>query len=131
MPEGSKNSRYKSYADLDENSSFLQLPEIDGAEYLIDLLREAGMFLSTGMGAVCLTWQEIHDWLEVTERKLTVWEKLTIKTLSEAYTNEFNQASAKDRPAPFIFIDEEARTRTTVANKLLSVLRSFKKPPDK
>jgi hypothetical protein len=125
-PEGSKVSRLKSYKALDENSSFLKLPKIEGAEYLVSLLHEAGLCSATGMGIFPLPWQEIESWLEVTGLELSTWEKLMIKEMSEAYVGEYNQASAKDRPAPYTYV-EETIDREAVANKLKSVFRSMKR----
>jgi hypothetical protein len=86
VPEGSKKSRLASYTD--DDSTFLQFPELDGAGYLVNLLQEAGLIMSNGMGVVPLTWQEIESWLRVTELRLSVWEKLIIREMSEAYAAE-------------------------------------------
>lgn len=130
MPEGSigKKSRLQSYKQQDENSSFLKLPDVEGADYLIPLLYEAGLITQTGMGVGPLTWVEINAWLNTTRLKLTVWEKLMLRQMSEAYASEYNQASDKNRPAPFIFVDESIEVdRKQVADKLGSALRSLKK----
>lgn len=119
MPEGRKTSRLKSYKDLDENSSFLKLPKLDGADYLVNLLFEAGLLESTGMGAAALSWSEIESWLRVTQLDLSVWERLTIKSMSEVYVAELSTATKKDSPAPYIHADEiHAADRAQVADKL-------------
>ena len=128
MPEGQKKSRLKSYKDLDENSSFLNLPNLDGAEYLVTLLFEAGLVQSTGMGATALSWSEIESWLRVTQLSLSVWEKLTIKSMSEVYAGELSTATKKDSPAPYTHVDEALfADREMIASKLKSVFSSFKK----
>lgn len=77
------------------------------------------------MGTIPLSWTEIRNWKECTDTELTTWELITIKTLSDAYTGEYNQASAKTRPAPYSEVDEDvAANRTTVANKLKNALQS-------
>lgn len=125
VPEGAKNSRHKSLSDADENSSFLKLPKIPDAEYLVAFLYEAGLFGSNGMGAVPLTWAEINHWKECTDTVLTTWELLMIKKMSEAYVGEYNQASAKTRPAPYSEVDEDvASNRANVANKLKNAFQS-------
>lgn len=130
-PEGSKRSRHKSFMDLDENSSFLKLPNLEGADYIISMLYEAGLFSSNGMGAVSLPWVEIDAWLHRTGLELSTWEILTIKELSDAYVAELNQASAKDRPAPYIeVVEDEAQIvaqRSLVMSKLKSVFGSMKR----
>jgi hypothetical protein len=131
-PDGSKKSRLSLFKERDEDSTFIILPEVGSAGYLTRLLSEAGMYSSNGMGAQPLSWQEIEAWLKCTELNLTVWEKLIIKEMSEAYVGEYSQASAKDRSAPYLHVPEEI-DRTAVANKVLSAFRSFmrKKPePD-
>ena len=128
MPEGAKNSRLRSYKDLDENSSFLTLPNLDGAEYLITLLYEAGLVQSTGMGVNSLPWSEIESWLRVTQLKLSVWERMTIKHMSEVYAAELNSSTKKDCPAPYTHVDEALiADRSIVANKLKNVFSSFKR----
>lgn len=128
MPEGAKKSRLKSYKDFDENSSFLNLPNVDGAEYLITLLFEAGLVHSTGMGVNALPWSEIESWIRVTQIELSTWEKLTIKSMSETYASELSQATAKDRPAPYTHVDEALiADRTLIASKLKNAFAAFRK----
>lgn len=128
MPEGAKNSRLKSYKDLDETSSFLNLPKLDGAEYLIALLYEAGLIQSTGMGVNSLPWTEIESWLRVTQLQLTVWERLTIKSMSEMYAGALASSTKRDCPAPYTHVDEALiADRTLVASKLKNVFSSFKR----
>lgn len=129
-PEGSKKSRLASLKEQDENSSFLKLPDIDGAEYLVALVHEAGLFMTNGMGAIPLTWQEIESWLRVNELPLSLEERLLIKALSDAYVTELNQASTKDRPAPFVEIEEEEIDRKAVSDKIRNVFKAFKRNPD-
>lgn len=128
MPDGSKNSRLKSYNDLDGGSSYLNLPNLDGAEYLITLLFEAGLVQSTGMGVSPLPWSEIESWLRVTQLDLSVWERLTIKTMSEVYASGLNSSTKKDCPAPYTHVDDVLiADRTAVASKLKNVFSSFKR----
>lgn len=127
VPEGSKTSRLKSFNDKDDDSAFLQFPELDGSGYLVNLWQEAGLIMSNGMGVVPLTWQEIESWLRVTELQLTVWEKLTIREMSEAYAAESAKATDKHAAPPYTAVSEI--DRPAVASKVLSVLRSFKRKP--
>lgn len=127
-PEGSKKSRLKSYKDLDENSSFLKLPNIEGAEYLVALLSEVGFVQHTGMGAVAVPWTEIESWLNCTQLDLSVWEKLTLKEMSEAYATELALATDKTRPAPYVpEVEDIEAQRTRVADKLRNAFQSFKR----
>ena len=128
IPEGAKKPRITAIKEVDENSSSLQLPDLDGAEYLVGLLHEAGLMSSNGMGSVCLSWSEINAWLQVTEIDLTLWERLTITELSEVYVGELNKASAKDSEAPYKPTpDVEEVDRALVDKKIRNVFSMFKK----
>jgi hypothetical protein len=120
-------SRLKSFKDRDENSSFLQLPEIEGAEYMIALLNEAGFVLNTGMGATSLSWSEIESWLRCTQLELPVWEKTTLKEMSEVYAAELAKATDKNMAAPYTHLTEIEEVRKTVDSKLRSVFSSLKR----
>lgn len=127
-PEGSKKSRLEAFKARGDDSSFLEFPKIEGAEYMVALFQEAGVMQSNGMGVIPLTWQEIESWLRTTELDLSVWEKLTIREMSEAYVAEFTKASAKDAPAPFVpIVEPEQIDRAAVSNKIADVLRGFKR----
>lgn len=130
-PDGSKKSRRKAFKEQDEEAPILELPEIeDAGRHLMSYLFEAGVATSNGMGIVPLSWQEIDAWIEVTGLPLSTWEKLTLKEMSEAYVNEFTQASEKDRPAPYIRpVEEEQIDRKAVADKLRNVFSGLKKKP--
>lgn len=130
-PEGSKKSRLASYKEVDENSQFLNMPELSGADYIITLLFEAGLMSSSGMGPLPLSWQEIESWLTTTERQLCLWERVIVKELSEVYVNEYIQASDKNRPAPYLHVDVTQIDRAAVVDKLKNALSAFKKKPSK
>ncbi len=132
-PEGSKKSRLQTFKEGDEDgdSPFLKFPDIDGAEYVVHLFQESGMLIATGMGTVPLSWQEINNWIECTQLDLSIWERLTIKEMSEVYVSELNKATAKDYAAPYVAnIEPENIDRPAVADKLRSVLRGFKRDPN-
>ncbi len=71
------------------------------------------------MGISKLSWQEIESWLNVMQYRLTDWEKLTVRRLSEEYAAEYNQASDKTRKAPFMADEID---RGLVANKIGNIL---------
>lgn len=106
-------------------SPFLILPEIfDGYEYLIEYWQEAGAIGCSGEGVTKLSWQEIEAWLNVKYRNekfgrvrrnsrrkrcgmqspwlLADWEIDAVRRMSEEYASEYNQASDKSRPAPYV-----------------------------
>lgn len=119
-----------SFKEANDDSSLLDLPDTDDAAYMIALFHEAGPMSTNGMGVVPITWQEMESWLRTTERELSVWEKLTLREMSEAYVAEFNKASARDAAPPYVpAVEPENIDRAAVANKLLNVLRGFKRKP--
>jgi hypothetical protein len=95
---------------------------------MVAMLQEAGLVMSNGMGANPLTWQEIESWLRVTELELSVWEKLTIREMSEAYCTELAKSTDKHAAPPFTPpAILSPRERTVVASKIATILRSFKR----
>lgn len=136
IPEGSKKSRVASFTASDENHPFLEMPDIDtecAAGYLVGLLHEAGLMSSSGMGPVPLSWTEINAWLQVTELELTVWERLTIKRMSEDYVGERCETDP-NRPAPYSRRAEEAEDlqdeREKVNDKIMSLLGNWVRRSD-
>lgn len=121
----------ETYRSIDEDSSFLKLPEVEGAAYVIHMWNEAGLMSSTGMGITPLTWLEIDAWMRLTGSKPVLWERLMIRELSQAYVAEYNAACAeKNRPEPFTYVPPAlAEQREKVSNKLLDALRSMKRSP--
>jgi hypothetical protein len=114
---------------MDEDHPMLKMPDIEtdyAAGYLVGLLQEAGLMSSNGMGPVPLSWVDIDAWLRVTEADVSLWEKTTIKRLSEEYVGELVQASDKLRPAPYLRVEEEV-DRDAVQQKILNVANLFKK----
>lgn len=138
-PEKSKESRLKRFKGLDENDSRLSLPDIEteyAATYVVELLHEAGLMLHSGMGPVPLSWSEIQNWLTATGRELPLWEKLTIKRLSEEYVAELSMSHARDREQPYVKPtdtegEELQHQRDVVQNKFLALLSNRKSNRDK
>jgi len=84
--------------------------------------------MSNGMGVISLSWSEIKSWLQVTQLNLSVWERMTIKSMSEAYASELSVASKKDSVAPYTHVDDTLiANREIIATKLKSVFASFSK----
>lgn len=125
-PEGSKETRLTSFKKVDASHHLLELPDIEtdhAAGYMISLLHESGLMSSSGMGPIPLSWLEIESWLRCTERELPLWERKTIKLLSEEYTSELVQAKDKGRPPPYTkAVIVEELDRKAVADKISSIL---------
>lgn len=133
IPEGRKESRLSAYKALDEDHPSLEMPDVEtehSADYLVGLLHEAGLMSSTGMGPVPLSWVEIDAWLNCTQLKLDVWEKLLIKSMSEVYVGERLSATDPNGVPPWTKpVSDEEIEREKISNQLLTFLRNFKRKP--
>lgn len=126
IPEGRRKSRAKALQEADAESNTLVLPDIGDGAYVIGMLQEAGLASSSGMGPTPLTWQEIEAWQRVTDSKPSLWDRLMIKELSEAYVAELTQATDLNRPDPYVHVDIEIE-RAVVVDKWKSFLAMRKK----
>lgn len=107
----------------------VELPEIDPAfSYLLELFALSGQAKSTGMGLVALDWQELRAFRLENELDLTIWERQTLKRMSEAYSSEYSLASNPNRPAPHTVEKEpEEIDHIAQALKMMEVVRSMRK----
>lgn len=97
-----KRNRFQRLQQSNPDAPELELPELDGAEYIVNLLHEAGPVGSNGYGVEGLKWSEIHSWIAATGLFLSSWEVLLIKELSEVYAAEYNKSNGKDCICPTI-----------------------------
>lgn len=108
------------------DQSSLELPELGEGAYLMQMLHEAGLMSSSGMGVVPLSWQEIEAWLRVTESQPELWERMLVRELSEAYVSELNQATERNRPDPYTPPTVEIEVaRERVVSGLMSFVQQF------
>lgn len=75
------------------------MPDIKGAEYLINHLNNLGWCSSNGMGAVSLSFTEIKAYIDTTDTPLTGDEVLLIKRMSQAYVSELNDKNPNKQSA--------------------------------
>lgn len=131
VPDGKKQSRLQAFESRTEDAPQLKLPPIEGAEYLVQLLFEAGLVKRREGGFDGLEWIDIQAWLGVTDLTLSTWEKLLIKNMSQAYASEYNLSLNGSRLPPYMHVDDdEAKIeidREAVGNKMKALLRSMKK----
>lgn len=128
-PKGSEKSRLATFKGMREDHPMLEMPDLESdhaAGYLIGLLFEAGLMSSNGMGPVPISWSEICAWLEATELDVSVWDKLTVKALSEEYVSSLLQSTGPETPAPYVSQGELlARQRKITEENILSSLSMF------
>lgn len=113
-PKGKDKSRYKQYSALSETHPKLVMPDLGAALYVIELFTEAGICSSNGMGATPLSWQDIDAWLNVTQRKLCLWEKMLVKELSELYVSQLYDSENPNCAAPYSDSENVEQRRAAV-----------------
>ena len=96
-----KRSRFVRFNESDPDCLELKLPDVNGADYLVNLLHEAGPVGSNGYGIEGLRWSEIYSWLATTGLFLEPWESILIKKMSDAYAAEFNRSNGKECAPPY------------------------------
>lgn len=68
----------------------LPLVELDGGDYLLDLMQQLGPIRSTGMGLTTPDWQELAAFAGASRLALAPWESRLIKGMCAAYLREYN-----------------------------------------
>ena len=121
-----KRNRFVRISSKNENDPLLNFPEIDGGEYLINLLHEVGPVGSNGYGMEGLKWSEIQSWLALTGLFLCPWEIILIKELSDVFASEFNKSNGKECAPPYQTIVKEALpTKEELNDKFARIFNSM------
>lgn len=118
-------NRYKRYSQKNPEAPELEMPDISGAEYIIELLHECGPVGSNGYGVEGLKWSEIQSWLQLTGLFLCPWEVSLIKELSNAFASEFNNSNGKDVPPPYTALPKVLPTKEELNAKFSSIFNSM------
>lgn len=92
-PEGSIESRYEELERTEPNSPLLHLPDIEGGQYLIDILQELNFGVANGFGLAPISYQEIESYCKLSKRILTAWDSTVLHKLSVLYCAMRNQAT--------------------------------------
>ena len=93
VPEGSIESRYEELERTEPGSPLLDLPEIGGGQYLIDVLQGLNFGIANGFGLAPLSYQEIESYCRLSKRILTVWDITVLHKLSVMYCTMRNKAT--------------------------------------
>lgn len=75
------------------------MPDIKGAEYILNHLNNLGWCSSSGMGVVALSFTEIKAYMDITDTPLTCDEVLIIKRMSQAYVAELSDKNPNKQSA--------------------------------
>lgn len=113
-----------------EKEAAIPLPDINTeAYYVVQMLDEIGAVTHSGTGLEPLTWQEINNWLAVSDTQLSYWELCTLKDLSYEYAAELSVATESDRKAPYV-IEGVSLAVPNLEAKLLNAFASFNRRND-
>lgn len=96
VPDKQKQSRLQALKDRE--SHWLNMPDISGGQYIMDMLSDLGL-ARTNMEP--LTFQEIQAWTALTDTELTPFEAATLRELSEAYVIQLGKSRQPDATAPY------------------------------
>ena len=100
-PNERKDSSVPRYKSL-EGTPRAELPTVDGAEHLLEILFDIGPVVSNGFGASPISEQEIWCWQQNRQTPLSSWECATIRQLSKEYANMLQDAQDPSCPPPFV-----------------------------
>lgn len=92
-----------------------ELPPLDGGEYLIGYLLDAGPSVAGAMGAGPLTSGHLLHWQQETGINLSPWEARTLRRLSIVWLNEQHQAEKRAAQAPWRPVDSKPEMSDTQA----------------
>lgn len=101
-------------------------PHLECAQHVINYLFEVGPTMSTGMGVIPLTHQELQAWQRDMHIRLRPWEARFICRLSKVYLSMTHEAEEIDCPSP---CDVNTETdREVVSKKVKNFMRDRIKP---
>jgi hypothetical protein len=80
----------------------------------------AGAYLTMGMGAVPLSWQELESWQKQQGFNLNPWELSIIRKASAAYVDQMQLSSKVDCPPPGKVVEQDPKK---LAQHIKGILR--------
>ena len=86
-----------------------RFPKIEGLEYIFELALEVGLYDST--------WSDVEGWARVTGTRLSPWEAIAIKRISNSYTMGIRQFDGNDALQPWNEIDPNDKATIAEATK--------------
>ncbi len=95
------------------------LPDAGAAGHLSAYLFECGPVAYGAMGAIPLSWHDIHAWQQAVGIDLAAWEARALRRLSADYLHQSQLAEEPDCPAPYI--DRDSERRAAVASKVRAI----------
>ncbi|MDM0011988.1 hypothetical protein QTH87_05985 [Variovorax sp. J22P168] len=100
----------------------VDMPPLDAAAHLVDVLWQIGPSMPTGMGAVPISFGEMQAWQQQTGYALGSWEVRTLRRMSAAYVAQAEEARQRDCPPPWL-AKEAPREGAKTARRIRAFLR--------
>lgn len=108
----------------DENSPYLEMPDVGNAAYIIQLLFDVGISVQSGMGLAPINWTELRSWTQVTRVNLSPWEAETIILLSRHFVMKHSEFDKKNVMSEYQ-VELTTLDRAKVSDKVGSFFRSL------
>lgn len=115
---------------MPEGDYRLNMPPVNGGEYLVSSWHKCGMCLQGMSGAIPLTWQELDAYCSRSGANLDGWESEQIIAMSRAYVNMSRKADELNCHAPYVHElteEQEQEIKQAAAINARSILKSKKK----
>jgi len=107
----------------------LVLPEIVGAEYIVNHWQRCGMYENGMSGSIPLTWKELQAYSIQSQSYLDAWESGQVMQMSRAYVSFSRGADELNCAAPYspeLTHEQLAKIKLDTSKQAMSILR--KKP---
>lgn len=105
MPEKKDAARWTM---LEDDHPHLELPELDGAEYIAEAFMGSGLVGSGGMGMQPISWQELDAFCSRSVTGLNGWEAKQVMRMSRAYCSMHKKAEKPNCLPPYVS-DEQSQ----------------------
>lgn len=99
------------------------LPDLDGAEYLVEALAELGEGRASGDRLTSIGWADIAAWMSSTGSRMTAGETAGLRRLSVAYVNQYYESIDPTCVSPCIVELPKPETVVSKMKSLFSLLR--------
>jgi len=101
----------------------LQIPELNGAETLVDIIKEIGFTKHTGDRLVPIDMESVRTWMQINLEWLSPGEVEALMTISAAYVDQHYKSQKRSCPSPNL---PELPNRETVERKIKDMFSVMK-----
>jgi hypothetical protein len=118
IPEKSDISRREKFG---ADSPMVDMPELDGADYIIPYLAEVGPATTNGMALSAIGYSEIRQYAAITNTHLTPWDAHMIRHLSRVYVSQHHAAKKPSAQSPYQSEMPIDKARAAIEHSLLKM----------